>query len=135
MSAQLIAFPDQLGEERRRIRVTVLDSGWQAEVIGSAREKTATAIGTQQKELRKHLFPRVFRRQASPPGEPAHAEQFGAIEEDIRAPYPGNLIAHHLPIVDQLLLQVERISRVINEMTLPGDAFAVKVFWLNRPRP
>src|SRR5947209_1899034 len=117
----VLVFLNQFAKEFGGVAPAVDYGGGQTEMIGAARQNAAATICPYEHELRDNLFPRVLGRQSIPPGKSADIDQFGAVIQDISATHPGNFVAHNTAALHELLLQVKRISRVIDQVPVPGD--------------
>src|SRR5918997_3748356 len=68
-------------------------------------------------------------RQVVPPTEVTDGEKLLPVKEDVCPADPGDLVADGLAIAHQLLLEMERVGRVIDTLAVPGDGVPVEPFW------
>src|SRR5690606_4366568 len=99
-----VILSNQVGEETGRIVAPIFDRGRKAEMIGTTRQNTATAVLTDQQELNDDLLPRVLRGKRVPPRETAHTEQLFSVEHDVGTADPGDLVTNRGAIRRQLFL-------------------------------
>src|SRR6185312_10287340 len=71
-----------------------------------------------------------------PPGKASNTQQLGPVKKHICTTHPGDLIAHHRGSArHQLLLQVERIGRIVDQVPIPRERFGCEWLWFDWSAP